>query len=194
MTSLATLYSFRRCPYAIRARMALLVSGVPFVLHEVDLRDKPAELIILSAKATVPVLVLTDGQVIDESLDIMRWALRQSDPENWLSGADLALIETFDTEFKQHLDNYKYAARESLELSESRQICVAMLQSLEHRLAANLNLNRDARSFTDMAIFPFVRQFAAVDRRWFEAQPLPCVSRWLSCHLASPLFTAVMAK
>ncbi len=194
MTSYVTLYNFRRCPYAIRARMALLVSGIPFVLHEVDLRDKPAALIAASPKATVPVLVLTNGQVIDESLDIMRWALRQNDPEDWLGGDDAMLIEAFDTKFKQHLDHYKYAERASTERTQHRNSCITMLQDIEDRLAATSNLCREGRSFTDIALMPFIRQFSSVDRAWFDIQPFPRVSGWLAAHVASPLFVRAMAR
>ena len=117
MTALPVLYSFRRCPYAMRARLALAVSGLPLELREVTLRSKPPELLAASPKGTVPVLVLPDGEVIDESLDVMLWALRQHDPESWLEAAEasldgmLALISECDGAFKQHLDRYKYPNR-----------------------------------------------------------------------------------
>jgi glutathione S-transferase len=189
-----TLYSFRRCPYAIRARMALLVSRVPFSVHEVDLRDKPAAMIAVSSKGTVPVLVCADGPVIHESLDIMRWALHQNDPEDWLSGDDATLVLTFDTRFKPHLDRYKYAAPGSLDQIESRDDCARILQELEARLAVTDNLCRNVRSFTDIALIPFIRQFAAVDRAWFDTQPLPRLHQWLDTHLVSPLFVQAMLK
>ena len=191
---MALLYSFRRCPYAIRARMALLVARVPVVIREVDLRDKPAAMIAASAKGTVPVLVLTTGQVIDESLDIMRWALRQNDPEDWLACDDATLVQTFDDRFKAHLDRYKYAAQATEEFVTSRNACIMMLQALEVRLRVQNNLCRQSRSFTDIAIIPFIRQFAAVDRAWFDALPVPHVRDWLAAHLASALFLEVMAK
>ncbi len=184
------LYSFRRCPYAMRARMALLVSGATFDIHEVRLSDKPAALLAASSKGTVPVLVLRDGAVIDESIDIMRWALQRHDPEDWLAGEDAALIATFDGAFKAHLDGYKYG-RDAV---ANRAAGLAMLQGLEERLVGTANLCGEARAMTDIAIMPFVRQFSMVDRAWFDAQPLPRVQDWLARHLASPLFIAAMAK
>ena len=184
------LYSFRRCPYAMRARMALLVSGATFGIHEVQLSDKPAALLAASSKGTVPVLVLRDGTVIDESIDIMRWALQRHDPEDWLAGEDAALIAMFDGAFKHHLDAYKYGDDPLAE----RAAGLAMLQGLEERLVGAANLCGEARAMTDIAIMPFVRQFAMVDRAWFDALPLPQVQDWLARHLASPLFIAAMAK
>ncbi len=184
------LYSFRRCPYAMRARMALLISGVAFEIREVRLSDKPADLLAASAKGTVPVLVLPDRTVIDESIDIMRWALARHDPEDWLGGDDAALIATFDGAFKRHLDSYKYGREALVHRAEG----LAILQRLEVRLADSANLCRGARALTDVAIMPFVRQFAMVDRDWFDAQPIPAVRRWLSHHLASGLFAQAMAR
>ena len=188
------LYSFRRCPYAMRARMALLVSGVPFEQREVVLRDKPAAMIAASPKATVPVLVLEDGAVIDESMDIMRWALWRHDPEGWLAGDDAALIARFDDGFKHHLDRYKYPDRHRADPSEHRAAGLALLGELERRLATSAHLCRKTRALTDIAILPFVRQFAAVDRTWFDAQPIPCVQDWLARHIASPLFDQAMLR
>ncbi|UVO51139.1 glutathione S-transferase [Sphingomonas sp. SUN019] len=191
---MTTLYSFRRCPYAMRARMALLVSATAFEVCEVALRDKPADMIAASPKATVPVLVLSDGQVIDESLDIMRWALARNDPEDWLAGDEDALIDTFDTRFKHHLDRYKYAERHDADPAEHRAACFALLQLLEDRLTAAENLSRATRSLGDIAIMPFVRQFAAVDHTWFDGQPIPRTKCWLARHIASPLFERAMAR
>jgi len=188
------LYSFRRCPYAMRARMALLVSEVPFELREVVLRDKPAAMIAASPKATVPVLVRASGEVIDESLDIMRWALAQNDPENWLAGDDAALIDRFDDRFKHHLDRYKYPDRHQADPATHRAAGLAMLDELERRLALHANLCRETRTLADIAIMPFVRQFAAVDRAWFDAQPVPQVQDWLARHVASPLFDRAMLR
>ncbi|MET0309390.1 MAG: glutathione S-transferase [Sphingomonas sp.] len=186
------LYSFRRCPYAMRARLALLVSGVGCEIREVKLRDKPAALIAASPKATVPVLVLADGTVIDESLDIMRWALRRNDPEHWLDGEDEALIAANDGPFKHHLDRYKYPDRHDSDPAGHRGQGMALLEALERRLVSRAYLCGDRRSLTDAALMPFVRQFAAVDRAWFDAQPLPGVQRWLAVQLASPLFAEAM--
>ena len=189
-----TLYSFRRCPYAMRARMALLVSGTRCELREVALRNKPAAMTLASPKATVPVLVLADGEVIDESLAIMRWALARYDPEDWLAGDDTGLMAAFDDGFKHHLDRYKYADRHGTDPAFHRRAGLALLDDIERRLAVRANLCRDRRSLTDIAIMPFVRQFAAVDRAWFDAQPIAHVRQWLDAHVASPLFDAAMVR
>lgn len=189
------LYSFRRCPYAIRARLALWVAGVTVELREVKLAAKPPQLIAASPKATVPVLVLADGTVIDESLTIMRWALGRSDPEGWLAGDDAALIAANDGPFKHHLDRAKYPGRyEEDGATDHRVAALGLLAPLEARLAQAPFLCGAARSLTDMALFPFVRQFAAIDPDWFGAQPLPRLQVWLAAHLASDLFATVMPK
>ena len=192
--ALPTLYSFRRCPYAMRARMALWISGQRCEIREVVLRDKPPEMIEASPKGTVPVLVLPDGSVIEESMDVMRWALARNDPEGWLDGEDAALIAQNDGPFKHHLDRYKYHTRHETDPEEHRAACMAILAQLEERLARHTNLCRDGRSLTDMAIMPFVRQFAATDREWFGAQPVPYVQRWLARHQASDLFRSIMIR
>ena len=195
MTEAPILYSFRRCPYAIRARLALWVAGVTVELREVKLAAKPPQLIAASPKATVPVLVLADGTVIDESLAIMRWALGRSDPEGWLAGDDAALIAANDGPFKHHLDRAKYPGRyEEDGATDHRGAALALLAPLEARLAQAPFLCGAARSLTDMALFPFVRQFAAIDPDWFAAQPLPRLQVWLTAYLASDLFAAVMPK
>lgn len=186
------LYSFRRCPYAMRARMALLVSNTVCEIREVKLSDKPAELIAASPKATVPVLVLPEGRVIDESLDIMRWTLGRHDPEHWLDGDDRPLIEANDGAFKHHLDRYKYPDRYGADAAEHRASGLAMLTYLEARLTSRSFLCGEHRSLTDAAIMPFVRQFAQTDRLWFDAQPLTALQRWLSVQLASSLFVRTM--
>ena len=192
------LYSFRRCPYAMRARLALRVAGVEVRLREVVLRRKPAELITLSPKATVPVLQLADGTVLDQSLDIMRWALSQNDPAGWLRAAENAqteaLVDTNDGPFKQLLDRYKYASRFTEKTAgawrdEAVDTCLA---PLEARLAGSAFLLRDTPSLADMATLPFVRQFAAVDAGWFGAAPLPHLRAWLHGLVATPLFGSVM--
>ncbi|MDH7974289.1 glutathione S-transferase [Sphingomonas sp. AR_OL41] len=188
------LYSFRRCPYAMRARMALIAAAVPVELREVMLRSKPAAMLAASPKATVPVLVLADGSVIDESLAIMRWALARNDPEGWRAGDDAALIAGFDGAFKQDLDRYKYPERHAAEPIAHRDAGLALLDTLERRLAVHVNLSRDARALSDIAIMPFVRQFAAVDRDWFDAQAVPRVRAWLARHVASPLFDRAMLR
>lgn len=186
------LYSFRRCPYAMRARMAIAVSEMACEIREVNLREKPAEMLAISPKGTVPVLVLPGGQVIDESLDIMRWALARNDPEHWLDGADTALIAANDGPFKHHLDRYKYPDRHASDPIEHRAHGLALLADLDRRLSAHAHICGETRTLTDAAILPFVRQFAAVDRAWFDAQPLVALQRWLADGLASPLFARIM--
>lgn len=198
MTDLPVLYSFRRCPYAMRARMALIASDTRCELREVKLADKPEAMLAASPKGTVPVLVLPDGQVIDESLDIMRWALGRNDPENWLAGDDPGLIELGDGPFKHHLDRYKYPVRYADEPGhdriDHRGECLAILSDLNFRLSGRAQLLGETRSFADIALFPFIRQFANTDRDWFDAQPIPDLQRWLEGHLASGLFAAAMGK
>lgn len=188
------LYSFRRCPYAMRARLALAVSGTRCSLREVKLSAKPQEMLAASPKATVPVLLLPDGTVIDESLDVMRWALKERDPERWLERDDPALIAANDTEFKYALDRYKYPERHESDPLLHREKGLAFLREIEDRLADRPQLCGPARGFADAAIMPFVRQFAAVDRAWFDAQPLPKLQRWLAGHLSSDLFAGVMLR
>ena len=190
----AILYSFRRCPYAMRARMALIISGQQVELREVVLRDKPAAMLTLSPKGTVPVLALPGGDVIDESLDIMRWALRLDDPEGWLNGDDAALIAANDEPFKQHLDRYKYATRHGSDPLEHRAAGMAWLGELEARLESSAFLCGERRMLADIAIFPFVRQFAAADQAWFDAQPLPHVQAWLRALIGSKLFDRAMVR
>ena len=191
----AVLYSFRRCPYAMRARMALSVSGAQYEHREVVLRDKPPEMLEVSPKGTVPVLVMATGEVIEESLDIMRWALAQGDPEGWLERRDEALLETNDGPFKHHLDRYKYATRyEDVDPEEHRAAALAILRTLETRLEETAFLRGEKRGFADIAIFPFIRQFANADRGWFDAQDLPKLQAWLEGLVTSELFASVMAK
>ena len=197
MTELPVLYSFRRCPYAMRARMALLVSATPVRLREVVLRNKPEEMIAASSKATVPVLVLPDGQVIDESLAIMHWALERNDPENWLQGsaAETALIAEADGPFKENLDRYKYPTRyENVDPLDHRAAGQAFLEKLDGLIQPSGQLMGAKPTLADHAIFPFVRQFANNDRDWFDQLPLPALQKWLGDHLASPLFATTMVK
>ncbi|MXO84740.1 glutathione S-transferase [Altererythrobacter aurantiacus] len=188
------LYSFRRCPYAMRARMALHVSGIEPDFREVVLRDKPHALLEVSPKGTVPVLVLPDGEVLEESLDIMKWSLTQNDPEDWLARKDDALIEANDGPFKHHLDRYKYETRHDSDPVEHRRAATEILARLEERLAQQPYLSGDRRGFTDIAIMPFVRQFAHADREWFFAQEWGHLIRWLEEIKASALFKGIMVK
>lgn len=188
------LYSFRRCPYAMRARMALVVSGTVCHIREVKLSRKPAELNAASPKGTVPVVVRPGCDVIAESIDIMRWALERNDPEGWLKREDRALIEANDGPFKHHLDRYKYPERHASDPAEHRLAGLELLWALEKRLNAQANLCGEERGITDVAIFPFVRQFAETDRAWFDVQSIPCVQAWLSRHLTSTLFSTIMIR
>ena len=198
---MAILYSFRRCPYAMRARMALHVSQVDYEHREVLLKDKPAEMLACSAKGTVPVFQRDDGTVLDESLDIMHWALSVNDPEQWLpqshaeSTLTADLIASNDGPFKANLDKYKYAVRFP-EASEAdyRARNRPLLQTLEERLTGSAYLVAERMTLADVAIFPFVRQFAHVDRDWFFDQPWPQLHAWLEKHLKSERFQAIMQK
>lgn len=195
------LYSFRRCPYAMRARLAVAASGVPCELREVVLRDKPQALLAASPKATVPVLVDIDGRVIDQSLDIMMWALRRHDPDAWLApqqgslDAMLALIDECDGPFKQQLDRYKYPQRYGNEDGrENRDQAVAWLVRLDARLEQSDFLFGNRAALADMAIAPFIRQFAHTDMAWFQAQPWPRLMQWLQGWMQGELFGRVMQK
>ncbi|MEL0008052.1 MAG: glutathione S-transferase [Luminiphilus sp.] len=197
MSELPVLYSFRRCPYAMRARMAIAASGVQVSLREVLLRDKPPELLAVSPKATVPVLVLTDGGVIEESLDVMQWALEQSDPCGWLKSAEIGSewIHACDNEFKGWLDRYKYADRYPAHpASVHRQHAEAFLAKIEDKLSASLGLTGEPPSIVDVALFPFIRQFAGVDPVWWQEAPYPRTRVWLEGWLNSALFDTIMAK
>lgn len=197
MSDLPVLYSFRRCPYAIRARMAICAAGVPVQLREVLLKDKPAALIEASAKATVPVLVLADGRVIDESLAVIDWALQQHDPEGWAdtTAETEALISQCDGSFKGWLDQYKYADRyPGQSPGYYREQAEVFIAGLEQRLAQQQYLGGATATRADVAVFPFVRQFAGVDPGWWQGAAYPEVRRWVGDWLASQAFTQVMAK
>lgn len=194
------LYSFRRCPYAIRARLAIWQAGIDVAHREILLRDKPAEMLAISPKGTVPVLELPDGTVIDESIDVMRWALAKNDPDDWLTAAAGdqidALVRRNDLEFKPLLDAYKYPERHG-ERSQAQWRDAALashLIDLNARLAQHRHLLGARRSLADAALFPFVRQFAGVDPAWFEQAALPHLRAWLNDWLSSGLFGRVMAK
>lgn len=195
------LYSFRRCPYAMRARLALVASGISCELREVVLRDKPPEMLAVSPKGTVPVLIDIDGRVMDESLDIMLWALAKHDPEKWLipeqgSAAQmLELIGEFDDKFKYHLDRYKYPTRyEDTDAETHRASGALYLDELNTRLTATTYLFGNSAALADRAIAPFVRQFAQVDKTWFDAQSWPHLQAWLAAFAESEIFTRVMQK
>ena len=186
------LYSFRRCPYAMRARMSLLESGVEVELREVILRDRPEHMMDISPKGTVPVLLLPDGTVIEESLDIMLWSL----DESWLAGDWKELIDVNDGDFKHHLDRYKYNNRYENVLSpeEHREHALSILKTYDERLSNQAYLCGDSISFADLALSPFVRQFANTDRGWFDQLPLLHLHNWLIGILEGDLFKSCMVK
>lgn len=196
---LPILYSFRRCPYAIRSRMAIAVSQQQVELREVDLKRKPPELLACSPKATVPVLQIDKQNILEESLDIMHWALHINDPLDWLAFNKNALTEKLvdenDNEFKQYLDRYKYADRfpdNSLEYHQ-QQACT-FPNRLEILLQENRYLLSNQPTLADVAIFPFIRQFAFVDKKWFDQMPWKLLQHWLDRFLNDPLFDLVMKK
>ena len=188
------LYSFRRCPYAMRARLAIAVSSTVCVTREVKLSAKPEAMLAASLKGTVPVLVLPDGKVIDESLDVMRWALAMRDPEHWLEGDDTALINRNDGPFKHDLDRYKYLERYGVDPLKHRMLGMDFLRELDDRVNRTGQLCGPVRSMADAAIMPFVRQFAAVNKMWFSDQPLLQLKIWLADHISSELFSMIMLR
>ena len=188
------LYSYRRCPYAMRARLAIAVSGTGCVTREVKLSAKPEAMLAASPKGTLPVLVLPDGRVIDESLDVMRWALAMRDPEHWLEGDDTALIDRNDGPFKHDLDRYKYPERYGVDPLKHRMLGLDFLRELDDRLDHTDQLCGPRRSLADAAIMPFVRQFASVDKIWFSDQPLLRLNIWLADHISSELFSMIMLR
>ena len=181
--------------------MALSVSGVRFEWREILLRDKPEQMLEASAKGTVPTFVFPDGKVIDESLDLMLWALTQNDPDEWLPIDSMAravtyeLIERNDGSFKGHLDRYKYATRfEGVDEIEHRTAGFETILDLENRLSTNPYLAGKGMGLADFAIFPFIRQFRIADRNWFDAQEIPCVHKWLNAAMTSEIFEEIMVK
>jgi len=195
------LYSFRRCPYCMRAHMALKYAGLKTELREVDLKDYPQQALEKSPKATVPVLLLPDGTVIDESWDILKWALSQNDPDNWTGSDDEYLLdaeilmETNDFSFKDDLDRYKYADRYPEHSAEHyRQACEQFIEELEDMLAENEYLLADQITLADIGVFPFIRQFSLVDKEWFDKAPYPQVRGWLNKLIETQLFQQVFQK
>ncbi len=202
MSALPLLYTYRRCPYAMRARMALLQAGVAYESFEIVLRDKPDAMLAVSPKGTVPVLVLGDGSVLEQSLDIVRWAFeQQGDTGGWWArsqtDANVALQVACDGMFKHHLDRTKYPERftdaQGREWHREQALRV-LIRPLEERLRAAAQLGGDTPCAADIGIFPFVRQFAATDPAWWTAQPFPAAQSWLVQWLQTPLFEAAMLK
>jgi len=186
----------------MRARLAVIHSGINVELREVVLKDKPTSLLAYSEKATVPVLITAEKYVIDESRDIMQWALKQSDPDDWLCNNNLQLqmqmtqlIDENDNDFKSCLDKYKYADRypEYTEI-EHREHALQFIHQLELLLSLQTNLVQDKVCLADIAIFPFVRQFSMVEPSWFVDAPLPKLRGWLQAHVESSLFNSAMSK
>lgn len=193
------LYSFRRCPYAMRARLACKYSGLTIELREIVLRNKPASMLQISPKGTVPVLQLTD-RIIDESWEIVHWATHLNDPDNWRGESAQIntaneLVEINDASFKTHLDHYKYADRFPEQPAEYyREQASEFLQQLEQRLSQHSYLLGETISLADIGIFPFIRQFAHVDINWFEQTPYTNLQRWMKAFLDSDLFASIMQK
>lgn len=191
------LYSFRRCPYAMRARLALAYSGIGYEHREILLKNRPDELYALSPKGTVPVLQLNDGTVIDESIDVMKWALAQSDPDCWYTDKIVeqnSLIAQNDDEYKKRLDMYKYHERFPEGSYDEFQNAVGeTLKVYESILSKSSYLCGDNVTLADMALFPFIRQGAHVDLAWFNAQ-FPILSKWLKIFNESELFMSIMKK
>lgn len=195
------LYTFRRCPFAIRARLAIKISGVEVTMQEVSLRAKPNDLLECSPKGTVPVLKFADGSVLEESLDIMHWALSINDPEHWLdrsteaSTEAMALIRRNDGSFKSALDLYKYAIRFPEHSEEYyREQAETFLVDLNDRLSKDGYLMGNRFTLPDMAIFPFIRQFSNVNQNWFYASKYHHLIHWLDRLMESELFQSVMQK
>lgn len=195
--TLPILYSFRRCPYAMRARLGLTYAGIRCELREVVLRDKPSQMIALSPKATVPVLILPDGRVIDESYDIIKWAIAQNDPEDWqkLIPQTDELVAENDGPFKSALDSYKYASRfPEYPPEHYRTQGEIFLGKLDRILQNSAFLLSNNKTIADIAIVPFVRQFAHVDKTWFFEAPYPGLQRWMTAQLDSESYKSVMKK
>ncbi len=192
---LPILYSYRRCPYAMRARMALKLAQIEVEIREVSLRNKPQHMLQISPKGTVPVLQLPDGSVIEESLQIIFFALKTHALGVNIHAAASALITENDGDFKRALDAYKYPERNKNKTQiEHRADGEVFLQKLENLLQKNQYLFGEETGVADIAIFPFIRQFAAVDAVWWQSAPYPNLRAWLNAWLASELFTSVMQK
>ncbi len=200
---MAILWSFRRCPYAMRGRMGLKVSGLAYEHREIILRDKPQEMLEASPKGTVPVFIKDNGEIIEESLDLLNWALSQHDPLEWLNcdlDAANLYITANDTDFKYHLDRYKYASRYNVDAKRGdadlshRAEAERHIQKLEEALSVNSYLLGETQSIADIAIFPFMRQFSNVEPDWWKIAPYPQTRKWLAHHVESDLFKSIMKK
>ncbi|MGX9463571.1 glutathione S-transferase [Shewanella sp. A14] len=200
--ALPILYSLRNCPYAMRARLAIYASGQQVLLRDIVLSHKPAEMLLASPKGTVPVLVTTENQVIDESLSIMLWALTKTDPHHYLNQNVpnalpdmLSIIAIFDNEFKRYLEKYRCAKRyHEPSLIAERQQCERYLAELENRLCQHQYLMSNQPSLMDLALMPYIRQFARVERQWYLQSPYPNLRQWLNHYLQGRMFSKVMMK
>ena len=192
------LYTYRRCPYAIRSRLALHQANIDYESIEISLKDKSSEFLALSPKGTVPVLVDVNGEVIEESLEIMLWALNQNDPACWLlndENTSSTLIDENDLNFKKNLDRYKYADRFPEHSKEYyRSQCEIFLNLLNDKLQTNHYLMAERITFADVAIFPFIRQFALVDEDWFLNSKYQELKKWLNDFKNTEMFQEVMKK
>ena len=210
--NLPILYSLQHCPYAMRARLGILLAQQSVLIRAVVTKNKAAEMLAVSPKGTVPVLIIDHAEwpeeehykatIIDESIEIMLWALKLNDPQNLLQAEDsnnldamLKLIWRNDKEFKPNLEVYKLARRfhKKSELAD-RKLCEDFVAELERKLENGDYLMGDQPSLADYALLPFIRQFARVDRKWYLQSPYPRLRDWLNRHLQMPLFTKAMAK
>jgi glutathione S-transferase len=201
MAEVPILYTFRRCPYAMRARMGLAYAGIEFQIREVVLKNKPQNMLDVSPKATVPVLLRDDAPILEESMDILQWSLSKNDPDGWMDHPAEELLQMKnlvyenDSVFKEHLDHYKYSDRfPEYEREVYRKAGESFLQKLEVLLLESTFLFGDRISYADVAIFPFIRQFSNVEPRWFTSAPYPHLRKWLAIFLESELFLSVMKK
>lgn len=192
------LYTYRRCPYAIRSRLALYQAKIDYESIEISLKDKPIDFLALSPKGTVPVLVDNNGKVIEESLEIMLWALNKSDPDNWIlndNNISQELIYENDFSFKKNLDRYKYADRFPEHSKEYyRTQCELFINVLNEKLKSKNYLMTEKISLADVAIFPFIRQFSLVDEDWFLNSKYRELKKWLQNFIESQMFKDVMKK
>ena len=201
-SALPILYSLRRCPYAMRGRMVIALSKQQVLLREIVTKDKPSELLASSPKGTVPVLVLSDGKVIEQSLDVMMWALQQNDPQDLLRSSNPSLSEQIDqliqrndNEFIGHLEKYRASVRyRNDDIEQRRNLCEAFISELDAKLANHDYLFGDSPSLADFAVMPFVSQFVRVEKKWFVQSEYQNVGRWLRSHLESKLYTQVMKR
>lgn len=194
------LYSLRQCPYAMRSRLGILHAQQSVILRDIEMNNKPEEMLSISPKGTVPVLLLSDGSVIDESLDVMVWALTQSDPNNLLYSQDetkltqmLDVINQNDNEFVEALQKYRAASRyHDTNEVECRERCCEWLMTIEQALSQHAYIMGETPSLVDYAILPFIRQFSRVDKKWYAQAPLPYLRAWLVSHYNDPTFSKAM--